>query len=286
MKRFLFFLTLLLLFISCKHEATYKLVWSDEFNIEGSINTDDWNFARGFGYNKEDQWYQENNAFCENGCLIIEARKETFPNPDYNPESSWWGDQRENVRYTSSRINTAEKHEFLYGRFEIRAKIPTEGGAWPAFWTLGTGCEYGGMPWPKCGEIDIMEYYPHYEQGPAIHANVGWHKEGLEWGEWNSQRIRMDTLLEKDSHWKEKFHIWTMEWEKDYIKLMLDGEIINETTWDFVKEKGISDDYNPFRHPHYILLNLAIGGTCGGTIDDDAFPMRFEVDYIRVYQKR
>lgn len=285
MRVIILFVSLLLALGSCS-KREYGLVWSDEFNTDGPVNTDNWNFARGFGYNKEDQWYQNDNAFCENGCLIIEARKDSFPNPDYNPASSWWGDQRERVRYTSSRINTAEKHEFLYGRFEIRAKIPTGGGAWPAFWTLGSGCEYGGVPWPKCGEIDIMEYYPHWQQGPAVHANVGWFKEGLEWGEWNSQRVTMEKLLEKDPKWKEKFHIWTMDWTYDSIKLLLDGELINETTWDMVKQQGITGDYNPFRHPHYILLNLAIGGTCGGPIDDKAFPMRFEVDYVRVYQKK
>ena len=145
MSRAIILLLFLFSLASCTSRDGYKLVWSDEFNIDGPVNSVDWNFARGFGYNMEDQWYQEGNAFCENGCLIIEARRESFPNPDYNPESGFWGDRRDSVKYTSSRINTAEKREFLYGRFEMRAKIPTAGGAWPAFWTLGSGCEYGGM---------------------------------------------------------------------------------------------------------------------------------------------
>ena len=284
MSRAIILFLFLFILASCTSRDGYKLVWSDEFNIDGPVNSADWNFARGFGYNMENQWYQEGNAFCENGCLIIEARRESFPNPDYNPESGFWGDRRDSVKYTSSRINTAEKREFLYGRFEMRAKIPTAGGAWPAFWTLGSGCEYGGMRWPECGEIDIMEYYPHMGV-PSVLANVGWYNGDYLQAEWSSKTVTMDALLEKDPQWKEKFHIWTMEWEMDSIKLYLDSQLINETTWDMITAQGSSGDYNPFRHPHYILLNLALGGVNGGPIDDDAFPMRYEIDYVRVYQK-
>lgn len=283
MKRDSVFLFVLFVLVSCSRQE-YKLVWSDEFNNDDPVNAEDWNFARGFGYNMEEQWYQEDNVFCENGCLIIEARKETFPNPDYNPDSDFWGDRRKSVKYTSSRINTAEKREFLYGRFEMRARIPTASGAWPAFWTLGTGCEYGGINWPECGEIDIMEYYPNMGI-PSILANVGWYKGDHLQAEWSCKTVPMDSLLEKDPQWKEKFHIWTMDWEMGSIRIYLDGQLINETTEDMMFAQGKSSSYNPFRHPHYILLNLALGGVHGGPIDDNAFPMRYEIDYVRVYQK-
>ncbi|MGM9790434.1 MAG: family 16 glycosylhydrolase [Candidatus Cryptobacteroides sp.] len=277
------FWLVVLVLASCSRQE-YKLVWSDEFNVDGPVNAGDWNFARGFGYNMEDQWYQEDNAFCENGCLIIEARKEAFPNPDFNPRSDFWGHRREMVNYTSSRINTAEKREFLYGLFEMRAKIPTAGGAWPAFWTLGSGCEYGGVCWPECGEIDIMEYYPH-RGVPSVLANVGWYNGDYRQAEWSSKSVTLEKLLEEDPQWREKFHIWTMDWEKGSIKLFLDGKLINETTEDMILRQGRQGSYNPFRHPHYILLNLALGGVNGGPIDDDAFPMRYVIDYVRVYQK-
>ncbi len=257
--------------VSCGGQAEddgYRLVWSDEFDVDGPVNTEDWNFFHGYGYNNEAQYYQEENAFCKDGLLIIEARKDAEKG------------------YTSARINTAEKREFLYGRFEMCARIPTAGGAWPAFWTLGTGTEYNGLGWPDAGEIDIMEYYPKPGYGPSILANVA-HASGVPMSPiWHGEQLTLAELEAEDPLWKEKFHIYRMDWDREAVRLYLDGRLINETFLkDTVNEGGQYAGYNPYRHPQYILVNLALGGNCGGPIDDSALPMRMEVDYVRVYQK-
>ena len=285
MKRVFYIMILLPLLAACgSAKDGYKLVWSDEFNTDGPVDTTSWNFASGFRYNFEDQWYQKDNAWCEDGCLVIEARKERFPSPQYKPESSFWGDKREFVEYTSSRVNTATKREFLYGRFEMRARIPVAKGAWPAFWTLGTGCEYGGMPWPQSGEIDIMEYYPVNGE-PQILGNVASGAPGTSKAYWNAKKVPFSHFLEKDPNWASKFHVWRMDWDRDWIRIYLDDELINEVDINLMWNTGSWSGYNPHRHPHYILLNLALGGSNGGPIDDGAFPMRYEIDYVRVYQR-
>ena len=132
----------------------YRLVWADEFNTDGALDTASWNFEQGFVRNQELQWYQRENAFCKNGLLIIEGRRDRKPNPVYIAGSADWKKNRDSIQYTSSSINTARKHTWQYGRFIMRGKIDISEGLWPAWWTLGaTG------KWPANGEIDIMEYY-------------------------------------------------------------------------------------------------------------------------------
>ena len=136
-------------------QDNWQLVWSDEFNTDGALDSSVWNFEQGYARNEEVQWYQADNAVCKDGCLVIEARKEeNRKNPLYVSGSNDWRKRRELIEYTSSSVTTAGKKEFLYGRFEVKARIPVAKGAWPAIWTLGSG-----MEWPSCGEIDIMEYY-------------------------------------------------------------------------------------------------------------------------------
>ena len=146
----------------------WKLVWSDEFDTDGKPNQWVWSYEHGFARNNEAQWYQPDNAICQDGLLIIEARQERVKNPFYEPDSYDWRRNRKYARYTSSSIKTQGKKEFLYGRFEIRARIPVGPGAWPAFWTLGKD-----MEWPSCGEVDIMEFY-RQEGKPVILANAAW----------------------------------------------------------------------------------------------------------------
>jgi beta-glucanase (GH16 family) len=117
----------------------YQLVFADEFDGNGRPDSTIWGYEQGFVRNHEAQWYQADNAYLHNGMLVIEARQETG---------------REGIPYTSASLNTKDKYSFLYGRLEVCARIPTAGGAWPAIWTLGND-----MPWPSCGEIDLMEYY-------------------------------------------------------------------------------------------------------------------------------
>jgi beta-glucanase (GH16 family) len=257
----------------------WELVWSDEFNRDGKPDSSVWTYEKGFERNEELQWYQSDNAVCKGGVLIITGRKEKVPNLNYSPESSDWRRNREFAAYTSSSIKTVGKKEFLYGRYEVRAKIPTASGSWPAIWTLGSA-----MPWPSCGEIDIMEYY-RIADVPHILANTAWGTDVRHNAKWNTVRIPFSKFREKDPDWENKFHIWRMDWDEEAIRLYLDDELLNETLLKDTQNGLIGNHKNPFRQPHYILLNLAIGRH-GGTPDDSAFPLHYEVDYVRIYQKK
>lgn len=249
----------------------YKLVWAEEFNKAGRPDTSDWRFEKGFVRNEEAQWYQEDNAWCENGKLIIEARKEQRPNPLFKTDGSSWRSKRSNINYTSSSINTAGHKSWLYGRFVMRGKINISAGLWPAWWTLGVSGN-----WPANGEIDIMEYYRK-----MILANVaclGPDKKA----EWFSVTKPVDSL--GGTAWASKFHTWRMDWDENIIALFLDDVLLNKVELTKLVNKDGSG-INPFKQPHYMLLNLAIGGMNGGNPDSTLFPNRFEVDYVRVYQK-
>lgn len=267
-------------FYSNSFAQEYELVWSDEFDYTGKPNEASWSFEEGFVRNEEFQWYQQKNAWCENGVLIIEGRKEKTKNPNFKKNSNDWRRNRKAAHYTSSSINTKGKHEFLYGRFEIRAKIPVAGGAWPAIWTLGSAKE-----WPSNGEIDIMEYY-RINGVPHILANTAWGTEQRYVAKWNTQTKPFSYFTDKDPDWASKFHIWRMDWDEEFIRIYVDDELLNETSLNKTINGSLGDFANPFKQPHYLLLNLAIGGKNGGTPDNKAFPMRYEVDYVRVYQKK
>ncbi len=257
----------------------YKLVWNDEFNYKGQPDPKVWSFEKGFARNEELQWYQSDNAVCKNGVLTITGRKEQIKNTNFDATSNSWQKNREYAGYTSSSLKTEGKKEFQYGRFEIRVKIPTASGAWPAIWTLGKS-----MEWPSNGEIDIMEYY-RIKDVPHILANTAWGTEQRFNAKWDSSATPFSHFLEKDPNWADKFHIWRMDWDEEYIRLYLDDELLNETSLEDTYNGSLGKNKNPFRQPHYLLLNLAIGGINGGIPDDTAFPMVYEIDYVRVYQK-
>jgi beta-glucanase (GH16 family) len=261
-------------------ENDYQLVWSEEFNADGKVDTALWRYEHGFVRNNEAQWYQEDNAFCRDGILIIEGRHEQVANPRYEAGSRDWRRNRKTAEYTSASINTRSKKEFLYGRFEVRARIPTGGGSWPAIWTLGTK-----YPWPSNGEIDIMEYY-RVKGVPHILANVAWGTDIPYNAKWDTGLIPFTHFTDKDPLWASKFHVWRMDWTPEAIRLYLDDELLNETLLSETINGSIGEYTNPFQQTHYILLNLAIGGNNGGTPDNTAFPMRYEIDYVRVYQKK
>ena len=259
-----------------------KLVWSDEFNTDGLLDSKVWNYEEGFKRNHEAQWYQKANAYCKDGNLVIEARKEkkSRRNPGFRKNSSRWPENIEKIHYTSASVNTAEKKEFLYGRVEVRAKIPTAGGAWPAIWLLGRG-----MDWPSNGEIDMMEYYRR--QGvPHILANACWGTDKPWTAKWNSKAIPFTHFTDRDAQWADKFHVWRMDWDEQSIRLYLDDELLNEISQAEAVNGKLGNGEQPFKKPQYLLLNLALGGDNGGEIDDSALPMKYFIDYVRVYQKK
>lgn len=259
----------------------WKLIWSDEFNVDGSYNSDVWEPEQGFARNHEAQWYQGDNAFCQDGCLVIEARREKRNNPLYRKDASQqdWRRNRKNIEYTSASLTTRNSFSFTYGRMEVKAKIPTAGGAWPAIWLLGKG-----MEWPSCGEIDVMEYY-RVNGVPHILANACWGSDKRYQAIWNSKRIPFTHFTDKDSQWADKFHIWRMDWTPRSISIYLDDELLNEIPLKETVNGTLGNHTNPFQKPQYILLNLALGGDNGGEIDNKQMPMRYLIDYVRVYQR-
>lgn len=247
-----------------------KLVWHDEFNKDGPPDPANWNYEHGFVRNNELQWYQPENAFCTNGLLVIEARREHKPNPDFVTNSTGWQTNRRWIEYTSASITTRHLREFQYGKFEMRARISTRVGSWPAFWMLGAA---PGIHWPACGEVDIMEYY-----AGTVLANFGY---GLDQkAKWLAVKRNIAEL--GGETWAREFHIWTMEWDKQKIDLLLDGKLMNHLE---LASADQADHGNPFHRPVYFILNQAIGGNCGGDPSQTQFPIRFEVDWVRVYQQ-
>lgn len=249
----------------------YQLVWADEFSSTGTPDSTNWSYERGLVRNEEYQWYQAQNARCKNGLLIIEARREKKANPLYKAGGGDWRQKRDSNNYTSSSMNTGRRHEWLYGRFEMRGRIDIRPGLWPAWWTLGID-----KPWPANGEIDIMEFY----RGRLL-ANIAC-KASSGAAEWHSNTFSVDSMGGKQ--WARAFHVWRMDWDKDSIQLFVDNKLLNSTAVAALDNKDGSG-FNPFRQPHYMLLNLAIGGQNGGDPSKTSFPARFEIDYVRVYQK-
>lgn len=253
----------------------YKLVWGDEFNIDGLLDTAKWRFEQGFVRNREPQWYQADNAYCKDGVLRIIARKEKVKNPDYEQGSKDWKKSTEYAEFTSSSVHTKGAHSWKYGRFEVCARIPVGAGAWPAIWFVGVEKD-----WPYKGEIDVMEFYGT-DKGPSILANTAWGGERRGGAKWNTQIYPFTHFVEKDKDWAAKFHVWRMDWTEDYIRIYLDDELLNET--DLSKTFN-PDGFNPFRQPQQILLNLALRSK-DSDFPDSLFPMVCEIDYVRIYQK-
>ncbi len=268
-------------------DEEYTLVWHDEFNGEGAPNPDMWTMEEGFQRNEEDQWYSSNNAVQKGDALVITAREERVKNPNYNPNASGgnaWKQTREYAEYTSACLVVKGDYAFRYGYMEVRAKIPVTQGCWPAIWSTGNWYE-----WPLGGEIDMLEFYKE-----RIHANVCWGGDYRWSGTWDSQNYPITDFTSNDKKWADKYHIWTMVWDESFIRLYLDGKLLNETdlnnTWN-KGAHGASDggSINPYKNDfegfgQRMMLNLAIGGNNGRPIEC-SFPQEYSVDYVRIYQK-
>lgn len=242
------------------------LVWSDEFD-EPALDLSKWSFDtsrnRQGWHNNEQQYYSAagpENLRVENGVLIIEARRD----PDRIRSSGDWGGQR----YSSARINTRGKAGFRYGIFEIRARVPCARGTWPAIWMMPVG----DHRWPEGGEIDILEHVG--SQPGVVHAN-------LHTGLFNHARGTHRGAQKALATACDKFHRYQLHWTKDSITVGVDDRAYMRVRDDQPGGRGAW----PFDAPFYLILNLAVGGDWAGAkgIDDEAFPQRFEVDYVRVW---
>lgn len=255
--------------VSAQKDKDFKLVWADEFNKDGAPDPANWSFEEGFVRNHEIQWYQSENAYCKDGILIIEAKREQKPNPNYVEGSNDWRKDRKTIDYTSACMITKGKQQWLYGRWEMRARIDISPGCWPAWWALGVS-----KPWPSNGEIDMMEYYRD-----SLLANIAIGTGAPHRAFWYSKKRPVDTK------WASKFHIWRMDWDSAGIALYVDDFLLNHVVMGSLVNKDGSG-FSPFKQPQYMLLNFAIGGDNGGDPANSRFPGKFEVDYVRVYQRK
>ena len=257
----------------------WRLVWADDFNYSGHPDPEKWNSEEGLIRNQELQYYTKNrlkNARVEDNHLIIEAHQE-----------EWNG-----ARFTSASLLTQGKQSWRYGRFEARAKLPQARGTWPAFWTLGADIDL--VDWPRCGEIDIMEYVGHEPGVKGIYGNVHYGEakhyafiEPRKFTESDGVIIPDETApLSKGfcpvPDATTEFHVYAVEWYPDRLDFFVDDRLYLTYT-----RQDSTDGSWPFDKPHYLTLNLAIGGNWGGQfgVDDSVFPQRFEVDYVRVYEE-
>ena len=258
--------------------AGMKLVWSDEFNVDGRPDPANWTYETGYVRNHEAQWYRPESAEVRDGCLVItgEHHDQPLPNPRGAGGRFGFGGDNRPIEYTSACLITKGLHSFQFGRIEARVKAPLMEGSWPAFWTLGVS-----ENWPSCGEIDIFEYYKE-----TVLANFCWSAAGGQWSpEWNTVRIPLGNYRKDDPEWADKFHVYAMDWDENRIVLSVDGRAVNDSSIAGVKNARYRSVENPFRQPHYLLVNLALGGDSGGDVTKVPFPVRMYVDYVRVYQK-
>ena len=249
--------------------SNWEMLWSDEFDGE-DLDLSKWNKLswRPGWVNNELQAYTERdtNIFLESGFLVLQGLIDPgFSGTDYNGNDY-------NADYTSGRVNTDGKFSTTYGRFDIRAKLPKGKGSWPAIWMLGESINSIG--WPDCGEIDIMEHVG-YDEG-MIHGSI--HTEEYN-HMYNTQRSGSKYIENVTS----TFHVYSLEWSPFYLRYLIDDE-----PFFFVYNDSKGDNSKwPFDDPHYIILNLAIGGDWGGVqgISTSEFPMRMMVDYVRVFKQ-
>ena len=238
----------------------YKLLWQDLFLKDGLPDDTIWSFetgGHGFG-NGEAQHYTDriDNGYVKDGILTIEAKKEAY----------------ENNQYTSAKLITYKKKSIHYGRIEVMAELPLGKGTWPAIWFLGNNYK-AGTTWPKCGEIDLMEHVGH---------NLGQIHFSLHSLNHNHIIKTQPTHYLQNKKLLEGFHEYAMEWEEDKISFFIDK--IHQVT--FSKKDSHQNIDWPFDKPHYLILNLALGGWWGATIDESSLPQKFRFKYVKVYERR
>jgi beta-glucanase (GH16 family) len=239
----------------------YALVWSDEFDQAGLPDPEKWGHDTGMNrqgwHNHEKQYYsgpRTENTAVQGGRLIITARQEALRG------TADWGGQA----YTSARLLTAGKAAWTYGYFEIRAKLPCGKGTWPAIWMLGSQGD-----WPAMGEIDILEFVGR--EPTRIFSTV--HTASGSGGQGTGAATDLADACST-------FHNYQLQWTPQQLRFGVDGK-----THFVLDNAGKGPSQWPFDAPQFLILNLAVGGDLGGEVDDRIFPVRLEIDHVRVYQK-
>ncbi|MBJ6368442.1 glycoside hydrolase family 16 protein [Snuella sedimenti] len=241
-------------------EKPLKLVWSDEFDVNGEPDDSKWGYDLGNGCpnlcgwgNGEKQYYtnRPENVKVEDGVLKITAKMEAY----------------QGFNYTSARLLTKDKYEFTYGKVEVKAKLPSGSGTWPAIWMLGANIDTVG--WPACGEIDIMEHWGH---NPKIVSSAT-HTPACSGG-CSGTKVGETTVNDFSSG----FHVYGLEWTEDALHFSLDGTIL------YTYKPDVKDSNTwPYTKPQFLILNIAMGGNWF-TIDENFTESTMEIDYIKIYQ--
>jgi beta-glucanase (GH16 family) len=242
-------------------KLSYELVWNDEFDYNGPPDPKKWeNEVGGNGWgNNELQYYTKSgNVFVDNGKMIITAKLEEVGGR----------------KVTSTRIRTAKKGDWVYGKVEVCAKIPSGLGTWPAIWMLPTDWKYGG--WPASGEIDIMEHVG-YDPNALV---MSVHTES-----YNHVKRTQKSKSVKHAGMINDFHVYSIEWLPDKIKFFYDGELQYTYKPSAYKDNSTYKEW-PFDRRFHLLINLAFGGNWGGArgVDYNILPVNYEIDYVRVFQ--
>jgi beta-glucanase (GH16 family) len=242
----------------------WDLVWSDEF-LGDRVDPGNWTrqVEAAGRFNGEWQRYtdQPENAYIENGCLVIRA---IHTSDVHGPD-----------QYTSARLHTAGKHAWAHGKVVARMQLPYGAGTWPAFWMLGANIDENGgdTPWPQSGEIDIMEFYGSKDNG-AVEANIHYAGADDQHRHMGAERFEL-----KEGRFADAFHVFEMEWDAEMIRWSVDGR-------EYARHPISDPVYSELHQPHFILFNLAIGGEWSGRPDESTrFPQTFYIDWVRVYQK-
>ena len=240
----------------------FKLLWEDRFSKDGKPDESIWNYetgGHGFG-NGEAQYYTDSikNAFVKNGILNIVAHKEKY----------------EKNEYTSAKLTTYGKKSILFGRVEVCAKLPLGLGTWPAIWLLSDAFK-AGTSWPLCGEIDLME---HVGNHPGfVHFSL--HSKS-----YNHLNYLQPTHIVEDLKLTQGFHEYAFEWNEDELTFFIDQK--HHVTFHRGDENRLTDEGGwPFHQPFYLILNLAMGGWWGGSIDNSIFPVTMQFKYVKVYER-
>ena len=243
----------------------YKLVWNDEFNEGSELNSTDWRHEvqKSGWVNNELQNYVNGSADGKRVTEIADNRLyiNCFKGSD--------------GKIYSGRVYAHENQGWLYGIFEARIKLPKGKGTWPAFWMMPCNNDFGANPWPKCGEIDIME---------EVGVNPNYTSSSLHTEKFNHVMKTQITKERQTAGAEDGFHVYRLEWTPDYIKTYVDGKELLNFNNDGKNDVGSW----PFNKPFYVILNLAWGGDWGGMngVDESALPVQMEVDYVRVFQKK
>lgn len=253
----------------------WRLVWREEFDKPGLPDPEIWCYERGMVRNKEPQCYMAGslkNSRVENSCLVLEAHKECVKNPGFKHGSDKW-DQVEFAEYSSASVTTELSTAWRYGRIEVRAKLPHAVGCWPAIWMLGNNFSKEG--WPKCGELDIMENWgpTGWIDAERIQGAVHYYAEN------ETHHDAASGDIDAGAHW-DYFHLFSIEWDEEKIEYYYDETLY--FTFE-LKNADIGID-NPFRKPMFILLNLALFNK-NDCLKDSDFPIRYEVDYVRLFER-